>query len=84
METTRQKMTVKTRYESSCMVTQENTGKSVMAEVMSFNEHSNLVVIMNKSVRLNLTWNGHTYEGRMAGMDFVSNGPKGQKYTEGR
>jgi hypothetical protein len=66
------------------MVTQANSGKSVMAEVMSFNEGTNLVVIMNKSVKLSMSWNGKVYEGRMAGMDFVSNGPKGQKYSEGR
>jgi hypothetical protein len=77
-------MTVKTRYEATCMVTQANSGKSVMAEVISFNEGTNLVVIMNKSVKLSMSWNGKVYEGRMAGMDFVSNGPKGQKYSEGR
>jgi flagellar biosynthesis/type III secretory pathway ATPase len=77
-------MTIKTRYESTCTITQEGTSKSVIAEVVSFNENSNLLVIMNKSVKLNMSWNGHVYEGRMAGMDFVSNGPKGQRYTEGR
>jgi hypothetical protein len=66
------------------MVTQDNSGKSVTAEVMSFTEGTNLVVIMNKSVKLSMSWNGKVYEGRMAGMDFVSNGPTGQKYTEGR
>jgi hypothetical protein len=66
------------------MVTQDNSGKSVTAEVMSFTEGTNLVVIMNKSVKLSMSWNGKVYEGRMAGMDFVSNGPKGQKYSEGR
>ena len=75
---------VKTRYEATCMVTQDNSGKSVTAEVMSFTEGTNLVVIMNKSVKLSMSWNGKVYEGRMAGMDFVSNGPTGQKYTEGR
>jgi hypothetical protein len=39
---------------------------------------------MNKSVKLLMTWNGRQYEGRMAGMDFVSAGPKGQKYSDGR
>lgn len=77
-------MTVKTRYESTCTVTQDSTGKSVVADIMTFNENSNLIVIMNKSVKLNMTWNGKVYEGRMAGLDFISNGPKGQKYTEGR
>lgn len=42
---------------------------------MAFNEGRNLTVIMNKSVKLLMTWNGQLYEGRMAGMDFISNGP---------
>jgi hypothetical protein len=30
---------------------------------------------MNKAVKLLMNWNGRVYEGRSAGMDFVSNGP---------
>lgn len=77
-------MTIKTRYDSHCDVKQDSSGKIVQAEVMAFNEGRNLTVIMNKSVKLLMNWNGRVYEGRMAGMDFVSNGPKGQRYTEGR
>jgi hypothetical protein len=75
---------VKVRYDSTCEVTQENTGKRVQAEVQSFNEGRNLTVVLNKSVKLLMNWNGRVYEGRMAGLDFISNGPKGHKYTEGR
>ena len=77
-------MTVKIRYDETCDVTQESTKRTVKAEVMAFNEGRNLTVVMNKSVKLLMNWNGRVYEGRMAGMDFVSNGPRGQKYTEGR
>ena len=77
-------MTVKIRYDETCDVTQESTKRTVKAEVMNFNEGRNLTVVMNKSVKLLMNWNGRVYEGRMAGMDFVSNGPRGQKYTEGR
>ncbi len=75
---------VKVRYDNTCEVIQENTGKRVQAEVQSFNEGRNLTVVLNKSVKLLMNWNGRVYEGRMAGLDFISNGPKGQKYTEGR
>lgn len=77
-------MTVKMRYDSHCDVKQEGSGKVVKAEVMSFTEGRSLSVVLNKSVKLVMTWNGRVYEGRMAGMDFISNGPKGQAYTEGR
>lgn len=42
---------------------------------MAFNEGRNLTVVMNKSVKMLMNWNGSVYEGRMAGMDFISNGP---------
>lgn len=64
-----------TRHGETCEVRQESSGKKVMAEVMSFNEGRNLTVVMNKSVKLLMNWNGRLYEGRMAGMDFVSDGP---------
>lgn len=77
-------MNTKVRYDASCDVIQESTNRTVKAEVMAFNEGRNLTVVMNKSVKLLMSWNGKVYEGRMAGIDFISNGPKGQKYTEGR
>jgi hypothetical protein len=51
---------------------------------MLFNEGRNLTAIVNKAVKLLMTWNGRQYEGRMAGIDFTSAGPKGQQYSEGR
>jgi len=71
------------RHDSHCEVVQENTGKSVTAEVMAFNEMRNLTVVLNKSVKLLMNWNGQVYEARMAGIDFVSNGPKIKKTQVG-
>jgi flagellar biosynthesis/type III secretory pathway ATPase len=68
-------MSVITRYGSTCKVTQSSSNKTVDAEVMDFNEGRNLTVVMNKSVKLMMSWNGRMYEGRMAGMDFLSEGP---------
>jgi hypothetical protein len=75
---------IKTRFETTCEIKQANSGKTVTAEIMDFNEGRNLTVVLNKSVKLLMNWNGRAYEGRMAGIDFISNGPKGQKYSEGR
>ena len=33
------------------------------------------MVLLNKTVKLTMVWNSKNYEGRMAGIDFVSNGP---------
>ncbi len=64
------------RYENTCKVKMSGSTKEVEAVVQDFTENSKLSVILNKSVKLNMKWNGRVYEGRSAGMDFESNGPK--------
>ena len=75
---------VKIRYDDHCSVKNVASGKSVEAEILAFNEGRNLTVVLNKSVKVLMNWNGRMYEGRMAGMDFTSSGPKGKQYSEGR
>ena len=74
----------KIRHALHCEVAQENSGKVVSAEILSFNQGRNLTVVMNKTVKLLMTWNGRAYEGRMAGLDFISNGPSVENYTRSR
>ena len=73
-----------TRYGDKCIVKQEKTSKTVEAEVFDFNEGRSLTVVLNKSVKLPMTWNGKMYEGRMAGIDFLSDGPTINKTKTGR
>jgi hypothetical protein len=73
-----------TRHEDFCEVQQANSSKTVRAEVMDFKEQDRLTVVLNKSVKLPMKWNGRLYEGRMAGMDFVTSGPKVTKTSTGR
>jgi flagellar biosynthesis/type III secretory pathway ATPase len=72
------------RYGDKCIVKQDNSSKLVEAEVLEFKEKKNLIVVLNKSVKLNMTWNGKMYEGRMAGIDFVSDGPTVNKSKTSR
>ncbi len=67
-----------------CTVQQTNNSKTVEAEVLDFKDKEKLTVVLNKSVKLSLKWNGKLYEGRMAGLDFVSTGPKVTRTTQGR
>ena len=67
-----------------CIIKQVNSSKSVEAVVYDFTEHKHLTVVLNKSVKLPMTWNGKMYEGRMAGIDFISDGPKITKFKTGR
>lgn len=63
------------RHSDTCQVKQVSSNKLVEAVVQDFNECEMLTVILNKSVKMSMQWNGRVYEGRMAGMDFISNGP---------
>lgn len=73
-----------TRIDSKCVIKQANSSKTVESEVHEFKEKEKLVVVLNKSVKLNMVWNGKLYEGKMAGIDFISEGPKVTKTTTGR
>ena len=73
-----------TRHSDRCVIKQVSSGREVEGEVMAFNEGRNLTVVMNKSVKIMMNWNGRMYEGRSAGMDFVSDGPSISKTQVGR
>lgn len=72
------------RYGETCTVKQANSSKTVEAVVFEFKERKSLIVVLNKSVKLPMTWNGKLYEGKMAGIDFTSAGPSINKTTSGR
>lgn len=69
------------RHSDSCKVRQANTSKLVDAAVHEFKDKAHLTVVLNKSVKLPMIWNGKVYEGKMAGLDFVSDGPTISKTT---
>ena len=72
------------RYGETCTVKQANSSKTVEAVVFEFKERKSLIVVLNKSVKLPMTWNGKLYEGKMAGIDVTSAGPSINKTTSGR
>ena len=63
-------------HSDKCTVTAIASGKTMEADVIAFHEKRNLTVSINKSVKVLLTWNGRKFEGRGAGLDFESEGPK--------
>lgn len=75
---------MKTRFEEVCKVTCEDNDRIVDADVLDFREEKMLIVSLNKSIKLTMPWNGKIYEGKLAGKSFVSTGPKGYTYKEGR
>jgi hypothetical protein len=67
------------RHSETCKVRQANTSKLVDAAVHEFKDRDRLTVVLNKSIKLPMIWNGKVYEGKMAGLDFVSDGPSVSK-----
>lgn len=72
------------RIGKTCEVRQSTKSNTVIGEVHEFKERERLVVVLNKSVKLNMRWNGRVYEGAMGGLDFVSEGPTVTKNKTGR
>jgi hypothetical protein len=63
-------------HSDKCTVVAVASKRSIEAEVMAFNEGRNLTVVLNKSIKLMMQWNGRCYEAKNAGIDFESSGPK--------
>lgn len=64
------------RYiDETCEVICEDNGRKVVAEILDFTEKKYLSVSIDRSVKVDLRWNGKIYIGKMATMNLVSNGP---------
>lgn len=59
----------------TCEVTCEDNGRSVTADLLSFTKEKFISVSIEKSIRLNMTWNGKVYSGRMGKLTFNTFGP---------
>ena len=68
-------MATQIRHSDTCQIKMSKTGKVTDAVVDLFVFEQQLDVILNKSVKLKLKWNGRCYEGRSVGIDFESEGP---------
>jgi hypothetical protein len=72
------------RAEDTCTVTCRDNGKSVLTEVLDFKFQQRLTVVLNKSVKLTLDWNGQEYVTERQGLEFVTTGPKVTKIWDGK
>jgi hypothetical protein len=63
------------RHSDTCQINVAGSSKTTEAVVQDFVEKESLTVIVNKTVKIGMLWNGKRYEGRSAGMDFESAGP---------
>ena len=68
-------MSTMIRHSDTCIIKMAKSSKTVEAVVAQFVPEVALDVVLDKSVKLKLKWNGKCYEGRTAGMDIESAGP---------
>ena len=76
-------MSTTLRHSDTCQVKLAKSSKTVEAVVSRFVFEDTLDIVLNKSVKLTLKWNGRLYEGKGAGMDVESNGPTVTKTQSG-
>jgi hypothetical protein len=62
-------------HSDKCTIKAVASNRTMEADVIALHDKRNLTVAVN-TVKLMMNWNGRVYEGRMAGMDFESDGPK--------
>lgn len=70
--------------EDTCEVLCEDNGRKIVGDLLSFREHQHLTVSLQKSVKLEMHWNGQIYEGKSSGLTFTSDGPIIKTFTTGR
>jgi hypothetical protein len=63
------------RHSDTCLIKMAKSSKMTEAVIQDFEDKKILNVVVNKSVKISMKWNGQCYEGRSAGMDFESQGP---------
>lgn len=65
----------------TCKLTCTSNGITMDASVLSFNEGKFLTVAIAE-MKISMNFNGKLYEGKAAGMDFTTTGPKiSKQYT---
>jgi hypothetical protein len=57
-----------------CTLKAVPSGKLTEAVVYEFKQNSSITLVVNKAVKIKMSYNGRTYEGRMAGLDFETDG----------
>jgi len=75
---------MKQYIDETCLVTCEDNDRNIQADILGFKEQQYLTVSLEKSLKLELRWNGKIYEGRMGKFSFISTGPKITQVKQGR
>lgn len=65
-------------HKQTTTVTCSDNGKSMIAEVISFNPNQRLVVSLERSIKMEMTYNSKSnlYMAKQSGLEFASSGPE--------
>jgi hypothetical protein len=65
-------------HKQTTTVTCSDNGKSMIAEVISFTPNQRLVVSLERSIKMEMTYNSKSnlYMARQSGLEFASSGPE--------
>lgn len=79
-------MNIRTEYDDTCDVTCISNGATELGEILAFRDKDFISLTIRRSVKLRLNWDEavNVYIGRMAGLEFQSNGPIIHTYKTNR
>lgn len=75
-----------TQFDDVCDVTCISNGSTELGEILTFREKEFISLTIRRSVKLRLNWDDavNVYIGRMAGLEFQSDGPGVHTYRTSR
>jgi len=77
---------IKSRYDDTCILHNVDKGQDIEAEILEFRPLVSLSVSIQRKIKLTLSYvtNKKMYVGSMAGLEFISKGPKETVTYQGR
>ena len=78
-------MSKTTTYEDHCVITCTDNDKTMKADILEFREGQFCTVSINRAVKIQLHFDqwSKKYIGRSAGLEFITEGPKGYETRQG-
>lgn len=70
--------------EDTCEVMCEDNGRRMVGEILSFRDRDHCAVSVDRTIKLDMKWNGHVYEAKMAQLSFTTDGPLIRTVKQGR
>lgn len=75
---------MKQYVEDTCEVMCEENGRRMVGELLDFKDRTHLSVSIDRTVKLDMKWTGHVYEGKKGGLSFSTEGPLVRAVRQGR